>query len=278
MTDTLDRTELTARLSEQFDALADLVSGLDENRWRTPSPLPGWTVFDVLSHVIGTESLLLGDEPPARDPQSPDIDVETLPHVRNEIGVLNEIWVQRLRPRPGAELLDLYREVTGRRRAALGAMDDAAWTTPSPSPIGEVPYARFMRVRLFDCWMHELDIADALGEQVDEGGTRGELAFAEFARSLPRVVAKRGKAPAGSLITLELTGPLARTLHIEIGDRARYTEAPAGEPTVRVELDSGLLVRLGGGRVDAESALDRITFRGDSGLGHQVVRNLAFTI
>lgn len=278
MTDTLDRTELTAHLSEQFDALADLVSGLDEDRWRTPSPLPGWTVFDVLSHVIGTESLLLGDKPPARGPQDPDIDMKTLPHVRNEIGVLNEIWVQRLRPCPGAELLDLYREVIGRRRAALAAMDDAAWNALSQSPIGEVSYARFMRVRLFDCWMHELDIADALGEQVDEGGARGELAFAEFARSLPRVVAKRGKAPAGSLITLELTGPLARTLHIEVGDRARYVDAPAGEPTVTVELESGLLVRLGGGRAAADSALDRITFRGDAELGRQVVRNLAFTI
>ncbi|NUP29921.1 MAG: maleylpyruvate isomerase family mycothiol-dependent enzyme [Nocardia sp.] len=278
MTDTFDRTEITTLLSEQFDALAALVDGLDEDRWRTPSPLPGWTVFDVLSHVIGTESLLLGDKPPARDAQAPDIDVQTLPHVRNEIGALNEIWVQRLRPRPGTELLDLYREVTDRRRAALAAMDDASWTAPSPSPIGEVPYARFMRVRLFDCWMHELDIADVLGSEVDEGGARGELAFAEFAYSLPRVVAKRGKAPAGSLITLELTGPLARTLHIEVADRAGYVDTPAGEPTVTLGLDSGLLVRLGGGRVDAEAALDRITFRGDAELGRRVVRNLAFTI
>ncbi|MGW5387895.1 maleylpyruvate isomerase family mycothiol-dependent enzyme [Nocardia sp. NPDC003963] len=278
MTDTLDRTELTALLSAQFEALADLVTVLDENRWRTPTSLPGWTVFDVLSHVIGTESMLLGDKPPARDRQAPDIDVQTLPHVHNEIGAFNEIWVQRLRPRPGTELLDLYREVIGRRRAALAALDDAGWSAPTPSPVGEVPYARFMRVRLFDCWMHELDIADALGEQVDEGGARGELAFAEFANSLPRVIAKRGKAPAGSLITLALTGPLARTLHIEVGDRARYVDAPGGESTVTVEVDSGLLVRLGGGRVDAESALDRIAFRGDADLGRQVVRKLAFTI
>ncbi|MFI2232611.1 maleylpyruvate isomerase family mycothiol-dependent enzyme [Nocardia testacea] len=278
MTDTLDRPELTARLADQFDALAELVSGLDEQQWRTPSPLPGWTVFDVLSHVIGTESMLLGDKPPARVAQAADVDVNTLPHVRNEIGAFNEIWVQRLRPRAGTELLDLYREVIGRRRAALAALDDAAWSAPSPSPIGEVPYARFMRVRLFDCWMHELDIADALGKRVDEGGPRGELAFAEFAQSLPRVVAKRGKAPAGSLITLALTGPLARTLHIEIGDRARYVDTPAAESTVTLGLDSGLLVRLGGGRVDPGSALDRITFEGDADLGRQVVRNLAFTI
>ncbi|WP_280399206.1 maleylpyruvate isomerase family mycothiol-dependent enzyme [Nocardia carnea] len=278
MHDLPDRPELVALLSEQFDALADLVAGFDEDRWRTPSPLPGWTVFDVIGHIIGTESLLLGEKPPARDPQTPDIDVKTLPHVRNEIGALNEIWLQRLRSRTGGELLRLYHEVIGRRRKALAEMDDQAWLAPSQSPVGEVPYARFMRVRLFDCWMHELDIADALGEQIDEGGARGEVAFTEFAQSLPRVIAKRGKAPAGSLITLRLTGPLARTLHIEVGDRASYVTAPDRAATATLQLDSGLLVRLGGGRVDPETALDRIDFEGDAELGRQLARNLAFTI
>lgn len=278
MNDIPDRTHLVALLAEQFDALDELVSGLDEGHWRTPSPLPGWTVFDVLAHIIGTESMLLGEKPPARDPETPEVDVTTLPHVRNDIGAFNEIWLQRLRPRSGAELLRLYREVTARRRTALAAMDEGAWVTPTQSPVGEVPYARFMRVRLFDCWMHEFDIADALGASVEEGGARGEVAFAEFAGSLPRVLAKRGKAPAGSLITLEVTGPLARTLHIEVADRARYVDEPGGTATVAITLDSGLLVRLGGGRVTADAVMDRITFRGDTELGRQLVRNLAFTI
>lgn len=257
MNDIPDRPQLAALLAEQFDALDELVSGLDEGHWRTPSPLPGWTVFDVLAHIIGTESMLLGEKPPARDPETPEVDVTTLPHVRNEIGAFNEIWLQRLRPRSGAELLQLYREVTARRRTALATMDEDAWVTPTPSPVGEVPYARFMGVRLFDCWMHELDIADALGTAVEEGGARGEAAFAEFARSLPRVLAKRGKAPAGSLITLDVTGPLARTLHIGVADRAGYVDETDSAATVAITLDSGLLVRLGGGRVTADAVMDR---------------------
>lgn len=278
MSDIPDRPRLVALLSEQFGALDDLVSGLEEDRWRLPSPLPGWTVFDVLAHIIGTESMLLGEKPPARDPGAPEVDVRTLSHVRNDIGAFNEIWLQRLRPRPGAELLRLYREVTARRRAALAALDDEAWLAPTQSPVGEVPYARFMRVRLFDCWMHELDIADALGTEVDEGGARGEVAFAEFAQALPRVLAKRGGAPAGALITLDVTGPLERSLHIEVADRARYVADPGRAATVVIEVDSGLLVRLGGGRVNADAELDRIAFRGDAELGRQLVRHLAFTI
>ncbi|ONM46996.1 maleylpyruvate isomerase family mycothiol-dependent enzyme [Nocardia donostiensis] len=278
MTDTPDRAETISLLSQQWDALADLVAGLDENRWRTPSPLPGWTVFDVLAHVIGTESFLLGEKPPAQHPKHAKVDVRTLPHVRNEIGVMNEIWVQRLRPLPGRELLQLFRDVTDRRHKMLAAMADAQWQVPTQSPVGEVPYGRFMRVRLFDCWMHELDIADALGVAVDEGGRRGELAFAEFTASLPRVLVKLGKAPEGSSITFDLTGPLARRLHIEVGGRARYVEALDAPATVTITLDAGLLARLGGGRVTADSVLGRIHFTGDSDLGRQLVRNLTFTI
>ncbi|QIS09307.1 maleylpyruvate isomerase family mycothiol-dependent enzyme [Nocardia arthritidis] len=279
MTDrTLERPPLIAGLAEQWDAIAALVAGLDETGWRTASPLPGWTVFDVVAHVVGTESWLLGEKPPALPDGVEKIDVRTLPHVRNDTAALNEIWVQRLRPRSGAQLLELYREVIDRRRKALAAMDDAQWQAETPSPIGQVSYGRFMRVRLFDCWMHELDIADALGVTVDEGGARAELAFAEFAGSIPRVVVKRGGAPQGSRIAVTLTGPLARELRIQVDGRAAYVESFDGPETVGIRLDSGLFVRLGGGRTAAADHLGEIAITGDAELGRRLVDNLAFTL
>ncbi|WP_067846552.1 maleylpyruvate isomerase family mycothiol-dependent enzyme [Nocardia lijiangensis] len=275
---TTERAELTELLTEQWEAIAALVADLHENRWRTPSELPGWTVFDVVAHVVGTESFLLGEKPPPHDPMREKIDVRSLPHVRNETAVLNEIWVDRLRPLPGARLLELYREVTDRRHKALNEMDDAEWTTPTISPIGQVPYGRFMRVRLFDCWMHELDIADALGVRVTESGRRAELAFAEFAGSMPRVVAKLGKAPAGSRIAFVLTGALPQTLRIAVDERAAYVDAFDRPADVEITMDSGLFVRLGGGRRSAADHLDNIAIAGDEELGARLVRNLAFTL
>ncbi|MBF6326251.1 maleylpyruvate isomerase family mycothiol-dependent enzyme [Nocardia cyriacigeorgica] len=278
MTDTPNQAELTALLPEQWEAIATLVDGLEEHVWRSPTPLPGWTVFDVVAHVVGTESFLLGEKPPARDRSQPEIDVHSLPHVRNETAVFNEIWIQRLRPLTGSALLQQFRDVTERRRKALSAMDETQWQAQTQSPIGPVSYGRFMRVRLFDCWMHELDLADALGVRVDEGGPRGELAFQEFAQTVPRVIAKVGKAPEGSRITFELTGPLARTLHIAVEGRARYVDGFDGPPTTTITLDSGLMVRLGGGRVTADSRMGEIGFAGDDELGRRLVRTLAFTI
>lgn len=274
-----EQAALTTALTQQWDALDALVTGIDEKQWRTPSPLPGWTVFDVLAHVVGTESLLLGEQSPTANSTDETVDdVRNLPHVHNETAVLNEIWIRGLRPLSGTELHERFRDVIARRRTALAAMDETQWHTPTRSPIGEVPYGRFMRVRLFDCWMHELDIADALETRIGEGGPRGDLAFAEIAASVPRVLAKRGKAPEGSRITVELTGTLARTLHIEVADRARYVDSFDDPATVTIRLDGGLFARLSGGRIAADTVADRIEFSGDVELGHQLVGNLAFTI
>ncbi|MBO0853316.1 MAG: maleylpyruvate isomerase family mycothiol-dependent enzyme [Nocardia sp.] len=273
-----DRTAVLAGLFEQWDVLAHLTDGLDETSWRTPSPLPGWTVFDVLAHVVGTESMLLGEPVP-----EVDTDVRALPHIRNDIGALNEAWLESLRPLTGAQLLQRFSEVTGRRRTALTALDDAAWKNETTSPVGQVAYGRFMRVRLFDCWMHQLDITDALGGDPDalgmtEGGARAGLAIDEIEASLGRVVVKRGGATDGSAITFALTGPLQRTINVRVDGRAEVVETLDRSADVVIRLSSGLFARLCGGRTTAAERRDGITVDGDGELGTRITENLAFTI
>ncbi|WP_227984100.1 maleylpyruvate isomerase family mycothiol-dependent enzyme [Nocardia spumae] len=277
-TASLDRPELTSALSDQWDALAELTRGLDEDRWRLPSPLPGWSIFDVLAHVIGTESMLLGEPLP-----QVDAEVRAFDHVRNDTGAMNEVWLESLRPWRGEELLRRFTEVTDRRRAALAATDDAAWATEIQSPIGRVPYGRFMRVRLFDCWMHQLDITDALGGDpkalgTDEGGRRAELAVDEIEPFLGRVVVKRGGAPDGARITVELTGPVARNLHIRVDGRAEVVAALDRPADVVIRTSSSLFARLCGGRTRADAHPGEIEIDGDRELGTRIAANLAFTI
>ncbi|MEV4157092.1 maleylpyruvate isomerase N-terminal domain-containing protein [Nocardia salmonicida] len=279
MTQTPGREQLTDLLAEQWEAIALLVADLDEKAWRRMSPLPGWTLFDVVAHVVGSESWLLGETPPPHDPLRPKDDVRTLPHVRNEVAVLNEIWVDRLRPLSGKRLLALFDETTERRRAALAAMDDEDWQASTVSPVGQVPYGRFMRVRLFDCWMHELDLADGIGRSVPEGGARAEAAFAELTIGLGRAVVKGAKAPDGSLITLDLTGPVTRQVHLSVaGGRGTVLDEISEQPTTVLRLDSGLFARLRGGRTTADRHPGEVVVEGDTALGERLVRNLAFTI
>ncbi|WP_019933017.1 maleylpyruvate isomerase family mycothiol-dependent enzyme [Nocardia sp. BMG111209] len=271
----LEPTTMITALTAQWAALTRAVTGLDERQWRTPSPLPGWTVFDVLAHVTGTESMLLGEP-------NPEIAaaIREQPHVRNDIGALNEAWLDTLRALTGAQLIDRFESVTGRRRAALAALGAPDWQQSLPSPVGVVPYVRFMRTRVFDCWMHELDITDALGREPDgdEADLRAELALDELTASLGRTVVKRGGAPDGSRLTFELTGPHARTVHIRVDGRAEVADTLDRPADAVIRLDAGLFARLCGGRVDAEGELARIALSGDRDLALRIVRNLAFTI
>jgi uncharacterized protein (TIGR03083 family) len=269
-----ERSELTAALLDQWDALDRLVAGLDEDQWRTPSPLPGWTVFDVLGHVIGIESMLLGEP----TPQAATDEVSAQPHVHNPIGALNEAWVDSLRPLPGGQLLATFREVTDRRRKALAAMTEETWERPGPSPIGEVSYGRFMRIRLFDCWMHELDIADALGVAVDEAGPRAELAFGELTQTLGRAAVKGAQAPDGSRIAFTLTGPAARCLYLAVDGRAELVGGFDAPATVDISMPAGLFARLRAGRTTAAEHAGEIIIGGDRELGERLVGSLRFTM
>ncbi|MRH88890.1 maleylpyruvate isomerase family mycothiol-dependent enzyme [Nocardia sp. SYP-A9097] len=272
MTDTVpDRGQITAALSDQWDALTRLVDGLPEDRFRVSTPLPGWTVFDVLAHVIGTESMLAGEP-------TPDLDVSG-EHIRNDIGALNEKWVESLRPLAGSQLLERFLEVTGGRLKTLAGLSPEAWAKSVPSPVGMTPYGRFMRIRLFDCWMHELDIADALEVSIAEGGGRAEIAFTELIFGLGRSVVKGGGAQDGARITFELTGPVTRTLHVAVvGGRASLVENLDGPADVVLTMGSGLFARLRGGRTTADAHLGGFTVAGDTELGNRLVRGLTFTI
>ena len=187
--------------------------------WAAPTSLPGWTVHDVVAHMVGTESMLSGVATPEAD-----IDVSTLEHVRNDIGVMNEHWVRNLRGLTPAQLHDKFRSVTAERHKALSGLPDAEWNNITATPAGPDTYGRFMRVRIFDCWMHELDIRDAVerpGDYEDLVGSASAQALDEMAASMGFVVGKLGGAPDGSRVSIELTGPLRRVINVAMEGRGR---------------------------------------------------------
>ena len=95
--------------------LDELVGEFDDTQWQTATSLPGWTVHDVISHLIGVESMLQGVDTPEAD-----IDVSTLKHVRNDIGVSNERWVRKLRAASAADLARQFPRDNG--QAAQGVV------------------------------------------------------------------------------------------------------------------------------------------------------------
>jgi uncharacterized protein (TIGR03083 family) len=157
------------------------------------------------------------------------------------------------------------------------SVDD--WNAPTPTPVGLESFGRFMRVRLFDCWMHEQDIRDGVELPSSDAELRSpaaRLSLDEIAATMGFVVGKLGKAPDGSRVAIELTGPLARTIRVAVDGRAQVVDDFGGlDPTASIRLDGLLLTRLAGGRTDTVSDVE---FGGDAEVGSRVVEHLNFVI
>jgi uncharacterized protein (TIGR03083 family) len=273
----LDKPAVLAGLFAVWEDIDTLVGEFGDAQWQTATPLPGWNVHDVIAHLIGVESMLQGVDTP-----DADIDVSTLKHVRNDIGVMNERWVRKLRAVSAAELLEQFRATTAERRKALSGISNDAWNELTATPAGPDSYGRFMRVRIFDCWMHEHDIRDALREPAGVSelvGSAAELALDEVAASMGFVVGKLGGAPDGSRVSLELTGPLGRTINVAMEGRGRLVDDFGDDdPTSTVTLDALLFTRLAGGRTPLAEHGGAVTYGGDEAVGQRVVEHLNYVI
>jgi uncharacterized protein (TIGR03083 family) len=292
-TTTVDRGHIVGALDEVWDALLALAGELDPGDWERETACPGWTVRDIYSHILGTESMLLGRK-------QPEVEVAPAEHVRNDIGRLNETWVEEYRGRSVTDLLADLGEVIISRRAALAAMDQEAFDEPSWTPSGEDTYGRFMQIRVFDQWYHEQDIREATGRRGHLDGLAAEVALDEVTLALGYIVGKKAEAPAGSSVRFQLTGSPIRRIDIEVTDRARVVDRDAegdgegdgddedegvadgediADPTVTISLPSERFFRIAGGRLGERDPVDTsVGIAGDRELGERVLRNLAFTV
>jgi len=273
----LAKSDVLSGLFAEWDAIDALLEGLPETQWRAATPLPAWSVQAVVSHIIGTESFLEGIAPP-----EVDIDVSGLEHVRNDTGAMNERWVRHLSRESGTSVLERYRAVTNGRREVVASMSDDDWDAAMPTPAGMDSYGRFMRIRIFDCWMHEQDIRVALQRPSSDDeldGTASQLSLDEIAATMGFVVGKLAKAPDGSRVSFDLTGPLARTINVSVDGRAQLVDDfGAQEPTATIRLDALQFTRLAGGRPMCPARVQDVELGGDKDVAAQIVERLNFVI
>lgn len=260
-------------LAEEWASIEDLCGGLIDTEWDTPTDCPGWTVRDLVSHMIGTERMLAGDS-------APDAPSHVGAHVRNPIGEANEAWVDARRSVPGREVLAEFAEVTSSRLDQLRAMSPDDFDRVGFTPEGEGPYRTFMDIRLFDCWVHEQDIRRALDRPGHLDGPIAERSVGKIAAAAGYVVGKKAGAPEGATVVFEVHGPTAITVPVVVEGRARVLDEAPSDPTVALRLDTTTYVALGCGRWDAERALadGDVGVEGDEALGRHVLDNMAFTI
>ena len=271
-------TNVTNDLKTHADAwehsvrsLKDLVSTLTEGRWSIATECPGWSVRDIVSHVIGIELELLGDPRP----------IHTLPrdlaHVHDEFSRYTEIPVDVRRCHTSPEMTGELEYVILRRRRMLDESDRGPEDEVRGMMGRSVPYRSLLALRVFDVWVHEQDVRRAIREPGNLDSPAALISRDHLLSVLPRVVAKEARAPAGSSVVFDVNGPVEfmRTVTIDPDGRGRLDgRVPLG-PLVTLSTDWETFVRLMCGRVRPSRAV--VDVEGDHDLARRILTNLAVT-
>ena len=174
-------------------------------------------------------------------------------HVKNDFAATNEPFVAVRRARSGPAVRAEFVEVTTTRLAQLDALTDAEWAAVGWSPMGEVPHAEFMTVRVYDSWVHEQDVRRALDRPGGSGNAASAISLGRMQDAMPFVVGKKAGCAEGTAVRFDVAGPgddaRAFTIAVE-GGRARPV-ADDVTPTVTLSLSSIDFMRLGCGRATA---------------------------
>ena len=259
--------------SHSVEAISELVQPLPEADWNRRTPCPGWSVRDVVSHVIGLDSEMYGDPRP----------IHTLPrdlfHVTNDHQRYMEMQVDVRRHHTAPEMTsELELMIIRRNRQLRNETRQPAATVRGPLGT-ELTLEESMRRHAFAVWAHEQDLRTALGRPGNLDSPGAHIARDVLLAELPRVVAELAQAPRSSAVVIDVNGPVEflRTIRVDIQGRGTLETAPALGPAASLTLDWETYVRLACGRVTPEAVADRVKTEGDLDLATAILRHFAVT-
>jgi uncharacterized protein (TIGR03083 family) len=205
-------------LRRQRRRLAALLDGLDADAWEAPTRCAGWRVRDVVAHLADTDwfwtlSLQSGVAgTPSRMLEGFDPKATPAAMVSAAAGASRTEVAERFHARSAA-LLD-----------AVEGLDDAGWAATAEAPPGHVSISVMAHHALWDCWVHERDIALPLGLPVVEEDDE-VLAALRYAAALSPAFALSLSPERHGALALETSAPDA-TIVVEVGDAARVRGGP----------------------------------------------------
>lgn len=255
-------------------SLSDVCAGLTEGQWNRATECPGWSIRDVVSHVIGVELELLGDPRPIHNLPS------DLSHLRpdNEFGRYCEIPVDVRRCHTAAEQTGELTYVVGRRLRMLRDSDCAPETEVRGMMGRSTPYKHLLRSRAFDVWAHEQDVRRAVGLSGNLDSPAAQVSRDFLLAQLPRVVAEDARIAPGHAVVFDVHGPLEfmRTVTVGPNGRAAIGEQVALAPLVTLSTDWETFARLMCGRIRPATA--DIKVEGDRVAADRVLGEIAVTL
>ncbi len=183
-------------LQAEQDRLQDILQGLNEAQWTSPSGAPGWTVADVVLHLAQTEEAVLATAAG-----------ESLGARTSDL-TLDQVMDRRVRAERAAPAAVFRRW----REARLAAMTALRTANPQRSlDWADAPLkpATLATTRLAEHWAHGLDITGPLGIDFPDTDRLRHIAWLAH-RSLPYALILAGEKPHEISCDLTATDGTAR--------------------------------------------------------------------
>jgi uncharacterized protein (TIGR03084 family) len=182
----VDVGELCDDLVAERARLTTLLEPLDEPAWRTPTPAPGWTVLDQVTHVaFFDETARTAVVDPARflegrDEAMVDVDgfVDNVMRSQRHLLAVDVLpWLEHA----GSSFVDAVRSADPRGRVP--------WYGP------EMSLGSMVTSRIMETWAHGQDVRDALGAPTEPTPALRHVAFLGWRAFANSFIARRRPVP-----------------------------------------------------------------------------------
>ncbi len=262
-----------AKLEQVWRSIDKLCESFTKREWKLPTDCPGWTVQDSVVHLVDYESRMMQRQPPVHTPPE-------RPHIKNDLGRRNEIWIDWYRAKTGAEVLEAYRDIIAERLRVLPTLAPGQLQAPSPASLRGEVLERHLQRRIVDCWAHEQDIRRSVSRPGHQVGPVVDHVMVRMLAEMRTVIGRLQERPGERTVIFDLTGPYQTSLALQVENGvASPCESAPEQPTVRLSLDSETFICLVFGRWEPDKVLEsgRVLFAGDRQLGHRIVRHMTVT-
>ncbi len=163
----MDHGTWMALAATEYDRLTALLRGLAPDEWRRPTECTGWDVHAMVSHLVGAAEATASIREFLR--QSRLAKPLTGSEGRTLVDGMNDVQIRERVDASPEELIDALAEA-GRRGVSSRSRIPApirALRVPFGPPLGTQSVAYLMdRIYTRDAWMHRVDIARAVGQDL----------------------------------------------------------------------------------------------------------------
>ncbi|WP_220196146.1 maleylpyruvate isomerase family mycothiol-dependent enzyme [Ktedonospora formicarum] len=255
-----------------LEHLLNLLLGLDEQDWKRETPCAGWSVKDIVLHLLGDD---IGKLSGGRDKDTSSF-LPPGPDLVSRINAQNQIWVEATR-RMSPHLLCNLLEHTGQqiisyfKSLSLMEMNGVvSWAGPNRAPVW-LDVAREYTER----WHHQQHIREAVGQPELTEPTLFTPVLDTFVRALPwtfHVV----EAAEGTTVALCVEGEAGKQWYLvrQEGKWSLFTECDFA-PVTLVTMKQEIAWRLFTKGIAKERAMKEATIEGNKAYAEVLFQTVA---